>query len=391
MKKRILPALAAILLVFFTAVSPAAAYSIDKPSPIYIGDYANVIDADTENYIAREAANLDDMCGAQIVIITVDFLNGEEIENVAYQIFNDWGIGNAERNNGVLLLMAIVDDDYWCMVGKGIEDDPLDETVLSYLLDEYLEPDFAARNYSDGALKFFDAVYDKLYDYYRGGVNPNPNPNPNPHPQPNPGPDTDETASKIATLILIVLIVLLVMALMRKSYARRNPGVYRTRPLQFWVPRAPRIYYRPGYRPTGNTYHPYNNYNTYPNGHQPSGNNGSGWGNNNHNNNSGSSSSSGHYGSGSFGGGSSYGGGVGRSSRSSGSSKGYSGHSYSSGSSSKSSFGSTHSSSSSSYSSGSHSSSSYSSSSSSSRSHSSSSHSSGGGGSSSGGGAGRHK
>ena len=390
MKKRILSALAAILLVIFTSASPAAAYSIDKPSPIYIGDYANVIDADTENYIAREAANLDDMCGAQIVIITVDFLNGEEIENVAYQIFNDWGIGNAQRNNGVLLLMAIVDDDYWCMVGKGIEDDPLDETVLSYLLDEYLEPDFAARNYSQGALRFFDAVYDKLYDYYRGGVNPSPTPTPGPSPSPSPtptpGPDTDETASAIATLILIVLLVMLVVTLTRKSYARRYPGVYRTRPLQFWIPRAPRVYYRPGYRPTGspyNTYNTHNTYNPYPNGHQPSGNSGSGWGsNNNHNNNSGSSSSSGHYGSGSFGGGSSYGGGVGRSSRSSGNS----GRSYGSGSSSKSSFGSTHSSSSSSYSSGSSwsgSSSSYSSG--------SSSHSSGGGGSSSGGGAGRHK
>ncbi|MBQ5652923.1 MAG: TPM domain-containing protein, partial [Peptococcaceae bacterium] len=96
----------AFILILFLSAPMAAFAVVEAPAEIYVGDYANVLSEETERYIIEQNQALAGATGAQIVIVTVDFLDGMDIEDYAYTIFNDWGIGDAEKNNGLLLLLA---------------------------------------------------------------------------------------------------------------------------------------------------------------------------------------------------------------------------------------------------------------------------------------------
>lgn len=83
------------------------------------------------------------------------------MEEYATELFNSWGIGSAEKNNGVLILLSIGDDDYWVVQGKGLET-TLKTGKIAEFLDEYLEPDFAAKNYGEGAAKLYRVLVEFL-------------------------------------------------------------------------------------------------------------------------------------------------------------------------------------------------------------------------------------
>jgi uncharacterized protein len=152
-----------VLILMTTAVS---AVNIPKPTAaFYVSDYADVISDETARYIIEKNDALYAGTGAQIVIVTVSGLGGESIEKYANSLFNEWGIGSAKENNGVLLLMSIGDDDYWALRGKGLEN-TLSAGVLGTYLDNYVESYFASGDYNGAVKSFFDAVYYNLCEQY---------------------------------------------------------------------------------------------------------------------------------------------------------------------------------------------------------------------------------
>ena len=162
--KKALSLLLALALAFCLAVPALAAYP-DRPENQYVLDEADVLSEETEQEIIAENQDLFQETGAQIVVVAVDFLDGEDIDDYAYSLFNIWGIGSQERNNGLLLLLAIGEENYYAQAGTGIED-YFDGAKLQDMLDEYLEPDFAAREYDAGVEKFFQAALSDMESYY---------------------------------------------------------------------------------------------------------------------------------------------------------------------------------------------------------------------------------
>ena len=163
--RKALAGVCALALALCLAV-PALAISIpQRPENQYVLDEAGVLSEETEQEIISQNQTLFQEEGAQIVVAAVDFLDGEDIADYAYSLFNIWGIGSQERNNGLLLLLAIGEDNYYAMAGYGIED-YFDGAKLQDMLNEYLEPDFAARDYDAGVEKFFQAALSEMESYY---------------------------------------------------------------------------------------------------------------------------------------------------------------------------------------------------------------------------------
>ena len=165
MKKK---AIMVFLLAALLLLSSVASYASEIPDPtsgFFVADFADVIDDDVEKYIIEKNAGLSDATGAQIVIAAVNFTGSTPIDDYCYEMFNEWGVGDKSKDNGVLLLMVIGDDDYYIIAGTGLEN-YLTGGVLGNLLDEYLEPYFAEGDYSAGAKSIFDALYGRLASYY---------------------------------------------------------------------------------------------------------------------------------------------------------------------------------------------------------------------------------
>lgn len=155
-----------LALLFCLSLSlPAFAAVPEKPDSVYVSDMGSVISATTESYIKEKANALFALSGAQIVILTVRDPSLYNLEDYAYEVFNAWGIGAKELNNGVLFVMNIATEDYWCTSGYGI-DDLLSSFFLDTLLQTAVEPSFAVGDYDAAARGFFDAMFAELESYY---------------------------------------------------------------------------------------------------------------------------------------------------------------------------------------------------------------------------------
>ena len=164
MKRRII---VFFLLLALTSVLFSCSDGIDLPDvpPYYVYDEAGVVSESTERYILSVNVSLEKLCGGQIMVAAVNTTGSTDIEDYAYELFNKWKIGDKDENNGVLLLLSVEEDDYWVLQGRGLEE-TLSSGRLKLILDEYLEPDFAAKDYDSGVKKTFDALVAELEDIY---------------------------------------------------------------------------------------------------------------------------------------------------------------------------------------------------------------------------------
>lgn len=161
--------LAALLLVW-----PAAAAS-DYPAPtdrFFVNDFADVMDDTTETAIYNAGAHLYQKTGAQAVVVTVDSLGGAPIREYALQLGREWGIGDEEKNNGVLLLLAVSDREVTIEVGYGLEG-ALTDAQSGLLLDRYALPHFADDEFAEGLQATYDAIVNEVYLEYGMEADPN--------------------------------------------------------------------------------------------------------------------------------------------------------------------------------------------------------------------------
>ena len=110
-----------LLTVLPMAIRPVSAAVVQPDDDFYVLDQADVLTEELETSIIRQNQTLYQQTGAQICVVTVDFLDGQSIEDYAYTLFNEWGIGSKERNNGVLILLVIGEEDYYVLQGTGLE------------------------------------------------------------------------------------------------------------------------------------------------------------------------------------------------------------------------------------------------------------------------------
>lgn len=159
--------LAAVTAAAVWAVPAAAAASVQGiSSTSCIADNANILSRDIETYITNISVALQENCsGAQIGVYTTDYVGNNTMEGYAYEVFQAWGLGSADQDNGMVLLMATGDDNYWATPGEGLES-AFSGNVLSDLLYDNLEASWAKQDYDTGARKTVLAMAERICDVY---------------------------------------------------------------------------------------------------------------------------------------------------------------------------------------------------------------------------------
>ncbi len=84
-------------------------------------DAASILSPVTTADLERKLADLEQKSGIQLVVATVPTLDGEEIEPYANDLFRFWKLGEAKKDNGVLLLIAPKERKIRIEVGYGLE------------------------------------------------------------------------------------------------------------------------------------------------------------------------------------------------------------------------------------------------------------------------------
>jgi uncharacterized protein len=87
----------------------------------YVNDFAHVLSPQTEAELNGLCQQVDEKAKAQIAVVTINSLDGQDIESYAVDLFKQWGIGNKSTSHGVLILIAVKDHHYRTEVGYGLE------------------------------------------------------------------------------------------------------------------------------------------------------------------------------------------------------------------------------------------------------------------------------
>jgi uncharacterized protein len=112
--------IASLLGLFLTVVVHAEPMTQLRPTG-YVNDFAHVLDQNTVAQIESICLQIDHKAHAQIAVVTINSLDGADVESYAVDLFKSWGIGNKSSNRGVLILYAIKDHRARVEVGYGLE------------------------------------------------------------------------------------------------------------------------------------------------------------------------------------------------------------------------------------------------------------------------------
>jgi uncharacterized protein len=151
--------LAAVLIL---CLSSTVAVALDFPALSgRVVDQAGVMSAASKSDVEAKSKALEDKSSIQLVVATVKSLQGSDIETYANQLFRFWKIGEAKKNNGVLLLVAPNEHKVRIEVGYGLEG-TLTDALSSVIISSAMVPRFKTGDYSGGIERGVDGIISVL-------------------------------------------------------------------------------------------------------------------------------------------------------------------------------------------------------------------------------------
>lgn len=210
--------LLAALLVWGAALPlPSLALDVPPHGGQWVVDRARLLPAAQKNALAESLRAYANESGNQIVVLTIPGLEGEDIAAFANRVAREWGVGQKDKNNGVLILVSAVDRKVRFEVGRGIED-RLPDLLARRIQQQITIPNFKAGRFGPGLVQSVDAIKQALAP--PGEAAPAAPVPPGP---PGPAPESD-VGLPLLTLGLIILVVFLAGAYFRRSASRFGRG-----------------------------------------------------------------------------------------------------------------------------------------------------------------------
>lgn len=157
-----------IFILLIAIITPSISLAIDFPKPTeykYVNDYAKVFNEETRDKIISIGNELEEKTSAQLTVVTVDTLDGVPIEDYANKLFRQWGIGSKDKDNGLLILVAIKDRKYRVEVGRGLEG-AVPDILSNKIMENVAKPYFKEGNYSKGILDAYSVFADTVAEEY---------------------------------------------------------------------------------------------------------------------------------------------------------------------------------------------------------------------------------
>ena len=144
--------LRALLLAFWL---PVAAFAQGLPDPISdrVNDFADLLPPEAEARVSETLRLAREETGVQMVLVTMESTAanggvGEPIADYAKRLFNHWGVGDAERNDGILILVARTDREMRIALGSGYP--VIWDNAAQRVIDRFMLPEFREDRYAEG-------------------------------------------------------------------------------------------------------------------------------------------------------------------------------------------------------------------------------------------------
>jgi len=155
-----------IITLLFLGVSPLPTHAAyPEPDDLFVNDYAGLLTTEDRSNIRSLFRTLKEDTAIEAVVVTIGSVRdyGTEdsnIESFATNLFNTWGIGDKEKNNGVLILVAVNDRKMRIELGSGYKS--FWDIRMKEVIEEFMVPCFQRGDYSRGIYKGARAMIGEL-------------------------------------------------------------------------------------------------------------------------------------------------------------------------------------------------------------------------------------
>ena len=165
MTRRCLKGIALVLLGVVLA-SAAHGETVYPARTGRVVDEAGLLSQQVRDSLTRQLAEHERTTSNQVVVVTVRSLQGLQIEAYSLVLANRWGVGQAGRNNGVVLLVAPNERRVRIEVGIGLER-RLTNAIAADIIEQRMLPAFRAGRQEAGIQDGVNGILAALGDAYQ--------------------------------------------------------------------------------------------------------------------------------------------------------------------------------------------------------------------------------
>lgn len=138
-------------LLLTVGLSLQAFCAVPPKSSQYVNDFAGILDPAAVSELTQAIVRVEQKTSAEIAVVTVPSLDGRSVEDYAEELFQSWGIGKKDKDNGVLVLVAPNERKIRIEVGYGLEP-ILPDGLAGQIIREEFIPAFKQNAYKEGIL-----------------------------------------------------------------------------------------------------------------------------------------------------------------------------------------------------------------------------------------------
>jgi len=147
-----------LLLVISILFASALGYALEVPAlKGRVNDYGGMISPGTISILEKELEDFESTDSTQVVILTVESLEGDSMEDFTIRAAEKWKIGQKGNDNGVILFVSKNDRKMRIEVGRGLEG-VLTDLLAGRIINNIISPKFRTGNFDDGFTAGTEAI-----------------------------------------------------------------------------------------------------------------------------------------------------------------------------------------------------------------------------------------
>ena len=187
-----------ILYLFLLCCLPVLGFAQKFPAKPdrLVNDYTQTLSANEIDALEQKLVAFDDSSSTQIAVVLINDLEGYDVADYAVRLAEKWGIGQAKKNNGIILLASLGDRKVSIQTGYGVEG-ALPDAIARRIIENAIKPNFKRGNYYQG----LDEATNDIIAYTKGEYKAD-----------SPADEVKSLSGKILLIIFITFIIIIAIA-----------------------------------------------------------------------------------------------------------------------------------------------------------------------------------
>lgn len=172
-----------------------------KPNPPrLVNDFANQLNATELAQLESKLVTYNDSTSSQIVVVIVPTTGEYPIADYAFKLGRTWGVGQKDKDNGIVILWAATDRKVYIATGYGLEG-AIPDAIAKRIISTVILPDFKTGMYFRGLDRGVDAIFKYATGEYKA----------------DPLDTTDDEISPFMVFIIVLLVILVFVWMSRNN------------------------------------------------------------------------------------------------------------------------------------------------------------------------------